>query len=88
MITRRPPCFAGMSAYFVDENDAPLFNEQGNLATDQDVDRVLARTDCSGEVDRLIREVCAYHRARSEPLKQCELDLELKAFQRMRRSST
>ena len=80
MIRRREPSFASMPAYYVDEGGAPVFNDHGQLATDDDV----YRSGYFTEFDRLTLELCRYERAAGANLAGWLMEAELAAYQRQR----
>lgn len=80
MIRRLPPCFAGTSAHWVDEGGAPLFNDRGELVTDDDV----YRSEYFTELDRLNLDLCNHERAAGKKQPDWLLKLELASFQRQR----
>ena len=84
MINRRAPCFAGMSAYYVDDDGAPLFNDHGEIADDNDMYRFLGRPEVVRELDRLTFEMCAEDRSKGEKLPDWLLQAEVDAFIRQR----
>ncbi|MEZ5555258.1 hypothetical protein [Haliea sp.] len=69
-----------MPAYYVDEAGAPLFNDHGQLATDDDV----YRSGYFTELDRLTLELCVHERAAGANLPGWLMAAELTAFQRQR----
>ena len=80
MIRRVPQCFAEMTPYWVDEDGSPLFNDNMQLATDDDVHRSGYFT----ELDRLTLELCAQERGAGQRLPDWLQEAELAAFQRQR----
>lgn len=86
MICRHAPIFQGVSAYYTDsETGAPLFNDRGEFADDNDVCRFLVRPDVERELDRLTFEMCAEDRRMGEKLPDWLLQAEMNAFIRQRR---
>ena len=85
MIRRHAPAFRGMPAYYIDfETGAPLFNDRGELATDNDIDRFESRPDVVAEWDRLIFDICTEDRRKGKKLPARLLQAEFEAFQRSR----
>lgn len=86
MIVRLPPAFVGMPSFYIDdETGAPLFNDRGELANDNDMRRFLGRPEVSRELERLTLEMCAEERRKGEMLPPWLLQAELEAFQRARK---
>ncbi len=81
MIRRLAPAFRGMSAFYTNpETLAPLFNDRGELADDNDVDKIESRPDVVAAYDRLALAIAAEDRLMGKKLSDELLHAELEAF--------
>jgi hypothetical protein len=80
MMRRLAPCFSGMPAIWLNEAGGPVYNDRGQLATDDNV----CRSGYFTEIDRLFLDLCSKERAAGEHLPDWQLKEEVAAFQRQR----